>query len=316
MREPGARVRFAGTVNVIDGIVDSITVTNGGTNYGLGTQMVVTLTGTKGKGFVGQVNYAKPAVTESGDRVLLSNGPIQSIEVIDGGSGYGPVVSIGGPGTGAKAKAVVSNGVIQSIDMVSNGQDYSSAPKVMIKSLTGNGAEATAVTASNAILGASVTNTGFGYPGGTGEPSVSDDVTITFSGGDGKATANVVTQGSCFLGVDMCAQQSVITSELENLFLVRIPGSFMASSAANTSQADLNTAVGFAACRMSLCQTLRIRLISCSLVTAHPPTGTNTVLLVHAVRRLQDRLFHQPFRRKTCTQRLVSRETAALPRPC
>lgn len=76
----------------------------------------------------------------------LSYTGIDSIEVLNSGSGYSdsPTVKITGDGNGATAKAVVVNGKIVSINVVNSGSDYTAAI-VSITDSTGSGATASAV---------------------------------------------------------------------------------------------------------------------------------------------------------------------------
>ena len=76
----------------------------------------------------------------------LSYTGIDSIEVLNSGSGYSdsPTVTITGDGTGATAKAVVVNGKIISINVINAGSDYTAAV-VSITDSTGSGAIASAV---------------------------------------------------------------------------------------------------------------------------------------------------------------------------
>lgn len=76
----------------------------------------------------------------------LSYTGIDSIEVLNSGSGYtdSPTVTITGDGTGATARAVVVNGKIVSIEVVNTGSDYTAAV-ISISDSTGSGATALAV---------------------------------------------------------------------------------------------------------------------------------------------------------------------------
>ena len=82
---------------------------------------------------------------------------IQSIEIVDGGSGYinNPVVKIdGGFGTGAVAKAYISSGRVTRIQLVTPGTGYLKAPIVTIEgglSTTGVAARAVAIIESEVV---------------------------------------------------------------------------------------------------------------------------------------------------------------------
>ena len=77
---------------------------------------------------------------------------VQSIDLIDGGSGYisNPVVRIeGGFGSGATAKAYVANGRVNRIQLISSGSGYLKAPTVVIDG--GRAADGVAARASVTI---------------------------------------------------------------------------------------------------------------------------------------------------------------------
>jgi hypothetical protein len=82
---------------------------------------------------------------------------IQSIELVDGGSGYieNPVVKIeGGFGSGAVAKAYIANGRVNRIQLVSGGTGYLKAPTITIDgglAVGGIAARATAVIESEVV---------------------------------------------------------------------------------------------------------------------------------------------------------------------
>ena len=90
-----------------------------------------------------------------------------SIEVLNGGSGYTstPTVTIsGGGGKGAKAVASLSSGSVQSITVTNRGSGYTSAPTVKISNPTNSGdvATAKAYISSNNIGNGSVV---YSFPG-------------------------------------------------------------------------------------------------------------------------------------------------------
>jgi hypothetical protein len=76
----------------------------------------------------------------------LSYTGIDSVEVLNSGSGYSdsPIVTITGDGSGAKARAVVVNGKIISIEVNVTGSNYTAAV-ISISDTTGVGATATAI---------------------------------------------------------------------------------------------------------------------------------------------------------------------------
>lgn len=80
------------------------------------------------------------------EEIPLSYTGIDSVEVLNSGSGYSdsPIVTITGDGSGAKARAVVVNGKIISIEVDVTGSNYTAAV-VSISDTTGVGATATAI---------------------------------------------------------------------------------------------------------------------------------------------------------------------------
>lgn len=228
---------FAGTAVVVNGVVQEITIQNGGINYGTKGAVTVSLTGTSGWGF---------SATVQTSAVDVSNGSIQGFTILDGGAGYGPVVSFsGGGGVGARAAATVSGGKITGITMLDFGSDYTSEPAVTISG-AGKGAKAMATFQGGTISAVTVTNTGSGYPVGT-DSSVSG-VRVKFTSGSGSVTksakAEVISSGSCFLGVNVCdADQEA--AQLDKLFVVRIPGSFLADGGASLSSANAQDVINF-----------------------------------------------------------------------
>src|SRR6185312_1700569 len=78
---------------------------------------------------------------------LLVGAAINSISVVNGGSGYtsDPTVTIsGGGGSGALATANLTGGVVSSITLTNAGAGYTSTPTVTISGGGGSGATAIA----------------------------------------------------------------------------------------------------------------------------------------------------------------------------
>ena len=91
-------------------------------------------------------NYTLSAnvMTVGGNSAVASasvlNGQVQSISVINGGSGYASpplVILIGGGGSGAIATAAVANGAVSSVTITNAGSGYTSAPTVLFESNSG-----------------------------------------------------------------------------------------------------------------------------------------------------------------------------------
>lgn len=64
---------------------------------------------------------------------VLNAGKIESVTILDGGSGYtsAPAVSFTGPGSGATATAVLTNGVVTSVTIGNQGTGYTTATVVI-----------------------------------------------------------------------------------------------------------------------------------------------------------------------------------------
>lgn len=80
----------------------------------------------------GSLQVAASANSGGGARagtVTLNAGAVQSIPVVDGGSGYtsAPAVTIVGNGTGATATATLTGGVVTAINITAGGSGYTSA---------------------------------------------------------------------------------------------------------------------------------------------------------------------------------------------
>lgn len=103
----------------------------------------------------GAINIARKRVAAEAQciRVLpASTGPISSVTVTNGGSGYltAPTISIGSTGTGAVLTANLTAGVVTSVTVVNGGTGY--APPINLSFSGGSGFGATASAAVTGIL--------------------------------------------------------------------------------------------------------------------------------------------------------------------
>ena len=201
-------VTFSGAVSTIPATATAVL----GTGTTAGTVVGINFTGpvtsiTLGSGGSGYINSApghswSAAVTSlppqprvpcltNGTTVtgITLTGPVTSIAVTNGGSGYTipPTVALnGGGGTGATAIAILNtSGAVVSIVITAPGSGYTSAPTVQISGGDGSGVTATAA----------ITTGGSGY---TSAP------TVVFNGGGGNgatATAGITTGGSGYTTV-------------------------------------------------------------------------------------------------------------------
>jgi len=148
-----------GTINVTDGIITSITVTNLGSNYN-NPELTITDGGT-GATAVAIIDPATKTIT--------------GIDVTNGGSNYSnPVITIEGTGTLSTASATVTNGLVTDIlleqgvvtgfTVVNGGSGYfGTPPTITVTGLRGSGAVGTASVVNGVISSVSVSSRGSGY---------------------------------------------------------------------------------------------------------------------------------------------------------
>jgi hypothetical protein len=142
-------------------IVNSISVTNGGSGYT--SVPTVVFTGTN---------------TTIATATAVLSASVTSIAVSAGGTLYTSaptVVFTGGGGSGARATAVLTLGVVTSIVVTNSGTGYSTAPTISFTGGAGSGATATA-SITGSVASCTLVGGGTGY---TVSP------TISFSGGGG-----------------------------------------------------------------------------------------------------------------------------------
>ncbi len=146
-----------------------------------------------------KANYPNDAYARIADNSMnFFNGPLTSLKVTNGGSGYGtstpPNVSInGGGGTGAAGTAQISGITSIKLNIAGGGSGYSAPPDISFTDPTGTGAAATALI--NGITAVNVTSGGGGY-------TVAPDVTFTDTGGTGTG-ASATTEISGVTAVNM-----------------------------------------------------------------------------------------------------------------
>ena len=186
-------------------IVNSVTVTNGGSGYTAVPTVVFTGTNTTiatATAVLTPTSVASLTVTAAGSgyttapTVVFTGGngtgaiatpvftatTIASIAVSAGGTGYTSVPTVvftGGGGTLAAGTAVLTAGVVTSVTMTNAGSGYTTLPIISFTGGGGSGAVATAVVTATTIASITVTNGGSGY---TSAP------TISFTGGAGSGT--------------------------------------------------------------------------------------------------------------------------------
>jgi hypothetical protein len=121
---PGQRA-YA-TATVLDGAVNTLTLTYGGTNYNDTYQPIVTLVG-------GGVDDTTPA-NQATATATYSDGQVTGFTIANAGSGYvsAPTVMISLPGAQATATAILVNGKVTGFTIVNPGANYAVAPAVTI----------------------------------------------------------------------------------------------------------------------------------------------------------------------------------------
>ncbi|RTL69284.1 MAG: hypothetical protein EKK41_14205, partial [Hyphomicrobiales bacterium] len=135
------------------------------------------------------------------------NGPLSTVELTGGGSGYDvpPDVSIsGGGGAGAQATATLAPRSVGTLSLSSGGGGYTSVPSVAITGGGGAGATATAVVGARALSGVAVSANGSNY-------ATVPSVVISGGGGSG-ATAIAVVSGRRVTSILLTSAGSGYTS--------------------------------------------------------------------------------------------------------
>ena len=155
-------ITATGEVNVTNGEITSIDITNGGSGY----------TSAPTIGFTGGGGTGATATA------ITNIGEIVNIIITDAGSGYtsAPTVTFtGGGGTGATATVTInSSGEVDSITITYGGFEYEFVPTVIITDTSGgSGANAIAVLTNGEVTDVTITDGGSGYDTST--------TTVTFS---------------------------------------------------------------------------------------------------------------------------------------
>ena len=168
----------------LEGVVLSIAVVDGGTEYTVAP--TVTITGGGGTG----------ATATS----TIDSGAVDSITVTSGGTAYtsAPTVTITAPGITATATATTDGDEVNSITVDDGGSGYTSPPTVTITGGNGSGATATAVLLDDAVDSIAITNGGTGY---TSVPAV----TIDPPGITATATATISDDSFSFIAATLAS---------------------------------------------------------------------------------------------------------------
>jgi hypothetical protein len=160
-----------GLAHGTSGVVQSVTVSAGGTGY----TSVPTVTFTGGGG------------TGAAARAVLTPTGVGAGAVGAGGTGYTtpPTVTLtGGGGTGATATATVVSGAVTAITITAAGTGYTSVPTVVFSGGGGSGATGSVTLVATSVASVVMSSQGTGY---TTVP------TVGFTGGAGTGAAGTAT---------------------------------------------------------------------------------------------------------------------------
>ena len=175
---------------VLEGQIDSITLTDGGSGYT--SPPTISFSGGGGTGAIATA--------------VLEGASVASVTLLSAGTGYisAPTVFFtGGGGSGATATALLVPTTVASASLTGGGSGYSSAPTVLITGGGGSGATATA-TVGGGISGMTLLSAGTGYVG---------NFAVVFSGGGGSgAQATAIVQGGVVVGFNVDTAGSGYTS--------------------------------------------------------------------------------------------------------
>ena len=181
-------------MNWYEGIVGSVTITNGGSGYVTAPDVTITSTDEDGSpAYPDRQEYTTATGTAS-----IVDGVVTGVRIDSGGNGYRPYYDVtvsftGGGGTGAEGTAnlEMTSGYVIAVEVTDPGSGYTSAPTVTFtpSSRFNDGYGAATATATIEIgIGITVTNGGSGYV-------TVPDVTLSGGGGSGaEAAATIMGQ--------------------------------------------------------------------------------------------------------------------------
>jgi FtsP/CotA-like multicopper oxidase with cupredoxin domain len=192
-----------------------------------------------GNGGAAQPTYVRIQDTNVSSWV---GGPVKSLTLTDGGSGYASAPSVnitGGGGTGATASLTFFGAFVNNLTLTDPGAGYSTAPTISFVGGGGTGAAATA-SISGSVASIAVTNPGSGY---LGRPTVNianppaggvratatatlklDNIIIT-NGGSGYISVPAVTVVAPPAGGIRATATAVLTGGVVTGVIITNPGS-------------------------------------------------------------------------------------------
>lgn len=156
------------TATVVNGGIRFFTVSNRGGGYSSAPRVAISSAPSGGVTGVGTATMISGIVVCT-DNVDPSKSSVQSVEVVNAGSGYSVAPKVrfyGGGGSGAAATCTIGDGVVGIVSITSSGGGYITPPNITFVGVStyNISAAATAVLSSTgAITQIRVTNSGLGY---------------------------------------------------------------------------------------------------------------------------------------------------------
>lgn len=178
-------------VSFRSGIVESLTVSNGGSGYIASDTISVTTN--HGTGF-------------TAGTVTISNGVISNITINDGGSDYSSsdTISMSGGGSNFSGALVVSDGVVTSVTINNGGSGYT-APSLSVTSGSGSDLSTNVTASSGCITAIAVSATGSGYTHhdsvNVGYQGSGFQASLTLNASGGITAITVINSGSNYSSV-------------------------------------------------------------------------------------------------------------------
>lgn len=190
----GAAITATASISLVNGGIRFFTITNRGGGYSNAPRVAISSSpsGVTGVGSATMIS----GIVVCNDNVDPSKKSVQSVEVINAGSGYtvAPKVAFYGDGVGAAATATISNGVL-TLPVISNGgSGYVQPPSITfvgVSTLNISAAATAIVSAAGSISQIRMTDCGAGY---TVAPSII--IGSPNSSGSGDYEFNEVIVGS------------------------------------------------------------------------------------------------------------------------
>jgi len=190
----GSGVTASAYTSIVNGGIKNITVTNRGGGYTSIPRVGISSAPSGGKTGIATAVMISGIVVCT-DSANPSSQSVQSVNIINPGSGYtvAPGIKfIGGGGSGAAATSIIENGIVGIITVSNAGSGYTSAPPITFTGISTVSAAATAILSpAGSIQAIYITNSGAGY---TQAPTIS--IGSPYMIGIGTYVFNEVVTGS------------------------------------------------------------------------------------------------------------------------